>query len=136
MAHFARFFSIGAMLLVLTIPPVVADDTPSLESRIGDVFLRSMLHWRYDYGKMDTVKAGVACIPWDRIDAAYLDEAIFDALGFSFSVARDEAAVRIATQGCEQMKARAEISGCACEAILIDDRAVVTVPEDAAARLR
>ncbi|MFP6759614.1 MAG: hypothetical protein VCC99_15575 [Alphaproteobacteria bacterium] len=136
MAHFARIFALGAIVLGLAFPPAIADDTPSLESRIGDVFLRSMLNWRYDYAKMDTVKAGVACIPWDSIDTAYLDEAIFDALGFSFSVARDDAAVHIATQGCEQMKARAEISGCACEAILIDDRTVVTIPEDAAARLR
>ena len=65
MAHFARIFALGAIVLGLAFPPAIADDTPSPESRIGDVFLRSMLNWRYDYAKMDTVKAGVACIPWD-----------------------------------------------------------------------
>ena len=111
-----------------------AEDGATLGERVGEVFLRSMKHWRYDYGIMATTKAGVACIPWQRLDGEYLDEAIFEALGFSYSVAKEEAAIRIATQGCEKMKAHYELSDCACELVLIDDAVGVTVPEDVSSR--
>lgn len=128
MPFFKRIFLLVALLAS---PAAMAQDAPSLETRVADVFLRSMTNWKYDYATMDTVKAGVACIPWARIDATYLDEAIFDALGFAYSVARDDAAVRIATQGCEQMKAHNTLTDCACEAILIDDAVVVAIPPEA-----
>jgi hypothetical protein len=136
MTIFRRTFLIAAALAALTATPAVAEDATSLEARVGEVFHRSMANWRYDYTKMETTRAGVACIPWDRMDAAYLDEALFEALGFSYSVARDDAAVRIATQGCEQMKAANKLTDCACEVVLIDDRLEVQVPADAAERLR
>ena len=136
MTIFGRTFLIVAALAALTASPAAAEDATNLEARVGDVFHRSMANWNYDFTKMDTTRAGVACIPWDRMDAAYLDQGLFEALGFSYSVARDDAAVRIATQGCEQMKAANKLTDCACEVILIDDRIEVAVPEDAAARLR
>ena len=82
-------------------------------------------------------EAGWARRIGDRIEITAATQAPYmDLESVALILAIDDAAVRIATQGCEQMKARAEISGCACEAILIDDRTVVTIPEDAAARLR
>jgi hypothetical protein len=122
-------------LMALPLASAKAEDGVALAERVGEVFLRSMKHWRYDYGIMATTKAGVACIPWQTLDAKYLDEAIFKALGFSYSVANEEAAIRIATQGCEQMKAHYELGDCACEVVLIDDTVGATVPDDVAARL-
>ena len=112
-----------------------AEDGAGVAERVGEVFLRSMKHWRYDYGLMATTKAGVACIPWQSLDTEYLDEAIFEALGFSYSVAKEDAAIRIATQGCKDMKAHYELSDCACEVVLIDDTVAVTVPDGVAERL-
>jgi len=116
-------------LMSLSAESARAKDGAGLAERLGQVFHRSMKHWRYDYSKMQTTKAGVACIPWRKIDAAYLDEAIFEALGFSYSVAKEDAAIRIATQGCEEMKAHYALADCACEVVLIDDAVAVTVPD-------
>ena len=93
------------------------------------MFYRSMAHWRYDYSKMPSGKAGVACIPWARLDDAFLNEGIFEALGFSYSVASDETAIQIATQGCERMKAHYRLSDCDCEVVLVGDTVVVEIPE-------
>jgi hypothetical protein len=102
---------------------------PNLQQRIGAVFYRSMAHWRYDYSKIPPGKAGVACIPWGRLDDAFLNEGIFDALGFSYSMAQEETAIQVATQGCEQMKAHYRLSDCNCELVLVGNKVVVEIPE-------
>ena len=104
-------------------------DTVALADRLGEVFQRSMKHWRYDYGNLEPRKAGVACIPWQRLDAEFLDNGIFDALGFSFSVAKDEMATKIADQGCNQMKTHYKLTDCECEPVLLGETIVVTLPE-------
>ena len=101
----------------------------NLQQRVGAVFYRSMAHWRYDYSKMPSGKAGVACIPWARLDDAFLNEGIFEALGFSYSMARDETAIEVATQGCDRMKAHYRLSDCNCEVVLVGDTVVVEIPE-------
>ena len=124
-----RLAALGAVLLTcLAAAPAWAQDETGVEARLGAMFHRSMAHWRYDYTAMPTGKAGVACIPWETIDETYLDEAIFDALGFSYSTATGEVAIRIATQGCEQMRAAKKLTDCACETILLDDAVVLTSP--------
>jgi len=115
-------------------PAAAADDRAhggALEDRVGAVFYRSMSHWKYDYSKLPDRKAGVACIPWERLDTAFLDSAIFEAFGFSYSVAKEEVAIRIATQGCNQMKAHYKLTDCACELVLSGEAVAVTVPEEA-----
>lgn len=124
-----RFAALGvALFTCLAAAPAWAQDETGVEARLGAMFHRSMAHWRYDYTAMPTGKAGVACIPWETIDETYLDEAIFDALGFSYSTANGEVAIRIATQGCEQMRAAKKLTDCACETILLDDAVVLTSP--------
>ena len=122
---------IGVMSLAL--PAAAADDDSdggALERQLGAMFYRSMTHWKYDYAKLPDQKAGVACIPWERLDTAFLDSAIFEAFGFSYSVAKDEVAIRIATQGCNKMKAYYKLTDCACELVLIGAAVTVTVPEE------
>ena len=118
------------------VPCAAADDgsgshtgESTLQQRLGEVFYRSMAHWRYNYSKMPSGKAGVACIPWARLDDAFLNEGIFEALGFSYSMARDETAIEVATQGCNRMKAHYRLSDCNCELILVGDTVVVEIPE-------
>ncbi len=129
--RFAGLVALAAVAL-MALPDSVArvEDGAGVAARVGEVFLRSMKHWRYDYREMQTTKAGVACIPWEKVDAAFLDEAIFEALGFSYSVAKEEAAIRIAMQGCKDMKAHYKLTDCACEVVLIDDVVDVVVPDN------
>jgi hypothetical protein len=131
-----RFGWIGLAVVVVAMafssPAVAADDGSdgaTLEKRIGEVFYRSMAHWRYDYSKIPDRKAGVACIPWERLDTEFLESDIFEALGFSYSMADDEGAIRVATQGCNQMRAHYKVTDCACELVLIGETVVVVVPE-------
>ncbi len=128
---FAGFVALAAVAL-MALPDSVtrAEDGAAVAARVGEVFLRSMKHWRFDYREMQTTKTGVACIPWEKVDAAFLDEAIFEALGFSYSVANEEAAIRIAMQGCKDMKAHYKLTNCVCEVVLIDDAVGVVVPDN------
>ena len=123
-----RLAALGAAILTCLAASAWPQDESGVEARLGEMFHRSMAHWRYDYAALPSGKAGVACIPWDSVDETYLDEAIFEALGFSYSTASDETAIRIATQGCEQMRAAKQLTDCACETILLDDAVVVTSP--------
>jgi len=121
---------IGAMSLAW--PVTAADDVSDgsvLADQLGATFYRSMVHWKYDYTKIPGRKAGVACIPWKRLDAAFLGSAIFKALGFSYSMAEDSGAISVATQGCNRMRDHYKLTDCVCEVILIGDAVVVTVPE-------
>jgi len=114
-------------------PATAADDGAdggALADRVSAVFHRSMSHWKYDYTKLPDRKAGVACIPWERLDTAFLDSAIFEALGFSYSMAEDSGAIDVATQGCNRMKAHYKVTDCVCEVVLIGEAMAVTVPEE------
>lgn len=118
------------------LPCAAADDgsaavtsEPNFQQRLGAVFYRTMEHWRYRYEKIPPHKAGVACIPWARVDDGFLNNGIFEALGFSYSMASDEGAIPVATQGCEQMKAHYKLSDCDCELVLVGDTVVVETPQ-------
>lgn len=121
-----------ALAVSLSFPATAAGDDAdevTLEQRLSEVFYRSMKHWRYNYSKIPDRKAGVACIPWQRLDSAFLDNEIFQALGFSFSMAAEDGAIRVATDGCNQMRAHYKLNDCACELVLIGEKVVVVVPE-------
>ena len=111
-------------------------DESDIAGQLAGVFLRSMEHHGYDYGAMDPKRGAVACIDWDAIDQAFLDEGVFEALGFSFSVGRDEMALQIAGQGCESMARHYKLESCTCMPVMIDDTPVIEVPPATAERLR
>lgn len=133
----AGFRRIGLAVVIVAMslawPAAAADDGSdggALEDQLGAVFYRSMAHWKYDYTKIPGRKAGVACIPWKRLDTAFLDSAIFEALGFSYSMAEDSGAISVATQGCNRMRDHYKLTDCVCEVVLIGEVVVVTVPEE------
>lgn len=108
----------------------------AVKMKIGDVFHRTMKHWKYSYTALDTTKAGVACMRWQHIEQKFLDDGIFEAIGFSYSVAKEEAAIRIATQGCEEMARHYEVTDCTCEIVLVDDEVRVAPPQEVIDRLQ
>lgn len=120
------------VLMSLAWPAAAADDGSdggALADRVSAVYHRPMSHWKYDYTKLPDRKAGVACIPWERLDTAFLDSAILEALGFSYSMAEDSGAIHVATQGCNRMKVHYKLTDCVCEVVLIGEAVAVTVPE-------
>lgn len=112
-----------------------ADANARAAKVIGDLFIRSMANWRYDYGGLDTTKAGVACIPWDKIDQEFLEVGEFKGLGFSYSIATEEYAVKVATDGCERMVTGLKLDDCVCQTVMKDDTPVVFVPQAVRDRL-
>lgn len=122
--------------VVLLIVATARADEPDIAGQLAGVFLRSMEHHGYDYGALDPKRGAVACVDWDAIDQAFLDDGIFEALGFSFSVGRDEMALQIATQGCQNMARHYKLEACACLPVMLDETPLIEVPPATAERLR
>ena len=138
LSKYTRFVQARTAVLIVLMsfawPTANADDGSDravLADQLGTVFHRSMSHWKFDYTKMPDRKAGVACIPWKRLDTAFLDSAVFEAIGFSYSMYDDEGAINVATQGCNQMKGNFKLSDCECEVVLLGETVAVTVPKEA-----
>ena len=133
---------LGKILVISLASTLLTTDANSnangdaVEMKIGDVFQRTMKHWKYSYTALDTTKAGVACMRWQHIDQKFLDDGLFEAIGFSYSVAKEEAAIRIATQGCEEMARHYEVTDCSCEVVLVDDEVRVSPPQEVIDRLQ
>ncbi len=128
---------IGMFLTAVLLAATVARaDESDIARHLAGVFLRSMEHHGYDYGALDPKRGAVACVDWDAIDQAFLDDGIFEALGFSFSVGRDEMALQIASQGCENMARHHKLKTCACMPVMIDETPLIEVPPATAERLR
>lgn len=128
---------IGMFLTAVLLASAAARAEESdIARQLAGVFLRSMEHHGYDYAAMDPKRGAVACIDWDAIDRAFLDDGIFEALGFSFSVGRDEMALQIATQGCENMARHHKLETCACMPVMIDETPLIEVPPATTERLR
>lgn len=122
--------------VVLLIVATARADEPDIAGQLAGVFLRSMEHHGYDYAALDPKRGAVACVDWDAIDQAFLDDGIFEALGFSFSVGRDEMALQIATQGCQNMARHYKLEACACLPVMLDETPLIEVPPATAERLR
>ena len=123
---------VAVALLLIASPTLSAEEsgnTSPLQAHLGEVFQRSMAHWGYDYRGLPGHKAGVACVPWAGLTEAFLENEIFGALGFSYSMADDAGALNVATQGCQIMKRRKKMSGCECATVLLGEEVVVAVPD-------
>ena len=64
-------------------PNANGDDLSSIETQLGEMFHKTMKKWQMSYTVQETTKAGVACVPWDRLDLELLSTGIFEAIGFS-----------------------------------------------------
>lgn len=121
------------MLISLAAPLLSAnadeEKKTTLSSELGDVFHRTMEKWQMSYTVQQSRKAGVACIPWSKIGRDFLASGIFEAIGFSYSMATDEAAIRVATQGCHEMANHYKVEGCMCEVVFLNDDPAAVTPE-------
>ncbi len=109
---------LAAILTFAAFGPARADTAGQL---IG-VYKRSMLSWSIDYDTLRPNRAGAACIPWDTLSDTFLDEGIFDALGYAWQVAGEPVAVQAAMEGCERMRRAQQLEEtCTCELLLYND---------------
>ena len=111
-------------------PNANGDDLSSIETHLGEMFHETMKKWQMSYTVQETTKAGVACVPWDRLDLELLSTGIFEAIGFSYSMATEDAAIRVATQGCQQMAQHYQVVDCNCDVIFVNEDVVVSLPDD------
>ena len=128
-----KYVPLWCMLICLATPilSVNADEekNTNLSLELGDVFHRTMEKWQMSYTVQQSRKAGVACIPWSKIGRDFLASGIFEAIGFSYSMATDEAAIRVATQGCHEMANHYKVEGCMCEVVFLNDDPAAVTPE-------
>ena len=111
-------------------PNANGDDLSSIETQLGEMFHKTMKKWQMSYTVQEITKAGVACVPWDRLDLELLSTGIFEAIGFSYSMATEDAAIRVATQGCQQMVQHYQVVDCNCDVIFVNEDVVVSLPDD------
>ena len=118
-------------ITILVLPPNAnGEDLSNIETQLGEMFHKTMKKWQLSYTVQETTKAGVACIPWDRLNLELLSTGIFEAIGFSYSMATEEAAIRVATQGCQQMAQHYQVVDCSCDVIFVNEDVVVSFPDD------
>ncbi len=120
-------FLVVALLATALVSPAQADPT----AQLIEVFKRSMLSWSIDYDTLRPNRAGAACIPWESLDDAFLEEGIFEALGYAWQVAGEPVAARAAMEGCERMRGGLQlIEICTCELLLYNDEVRLDLPEN------
>ena len=92
------------ILAISWLPSSVEADSHlhQINIKFGEAFERTMVHWRYDYNKLDGTKAGVACVQWSRIDQTFLEEGIFEAIGFSYSMAKEKPQFALPTKAANK----------------------------------
>ncbi len=121
-------FIVVTLLATALVSPAQADPT----AQLIEVFKRSMLSWSIDYDTLRPNRAGAACIPWESLDDAFLEEGIFEALGYAWQVAGEPVAARAAMEGCERMRrGRHLVEICTCELLLYNDEVRLKLPETA-----
>jgi len=123
-----------AVTALVATAPARADES-GLAQAIAASYLRTMAHWHVDYHAQDTEKAGTACIDWQTLDREFLESGLFDALGYSYSLANTAMAVKIAGEGCKGMARKLRLKGCECVTVMVDEDVAVEIPPEVAARL-
>ena len=111
-------------------PNANGEDLYKIETQLGEMFHKTMKKWQMSYTVQETTKAGVACVPCDSLDLELLSTGIFEAIGFSYSMATEDAAIRVATQGCQQMAQHYQVVDCSCDVIFVNEYVVVSLPDD------
>ncbi|MCE2474552.1 MAG: hypothetical protein OXC11_06960 [Rhodospirillales bacterium] len=119
-------FLVVTLLAAALVSPAQADPT----AQLIEVYKRSMLSWSIDYDTLRPNRAGAACIPWESLDDAFLEEGIFEALGYAWQVAGEPVAARAAMEGCERMRRGHQlVKICTCELLLYNDEVRLILPE-------
>ena len=111
------------------IPNLDNRDKEKIKSDVLKTYLRSMNKWKIPFNDLLENKAGAACVQWEKASEKFLENGIFDALGYSRDIANKSAARIAAISGCEKMKEYYKLGEtCSCEVIIVNDKNETLIP--------
>ncbi len=122
--------------ILLTLKPLLAQ-IPNIENRnkkkikegIAITYIRSMSKWDIPFEDLLENKSGAACIQWKKLTDSFLENGMFDALGYSQNIPNKKASQIAAISGCKKMKDYYKLGNtCKCEVVLTNDENKVILP--------
>ena len=91
-------------LLASQIPNLENRDKAKIKKGISDSFIRSMNKWDIPFNDLLENRSGAACINWKLLTKDFIENGIFDALGYSQNIPNKKASKIAAISGCKKMK--------------------------------
>ena len=86
------------------IPDLENRDKEKIKKNIVNTYLRSMNKWDIPFNDLLENRSGSACINWNSLTEEFLENGMFDALGYSQNIPNKKASQIAAVSGCKKMK--------------------------------
>lgn len=116
-------------ILVSQIPNLENRDKAKIKKDISETFIRSMNKWDIPFSDLLENRSGAACINWKLLTTDFIENGIFDALGYSQNIPNKKASQIAAISGCKKMKIYYKLGDtCSCEVILTNNENIVNLP--------
>lgn len=111
------------------IPDLENREKNKIKSDVLETYLRSMSKWDIPFLDLLENKSGAACIQWNKMTENFLEEGMFDALGYSQNIPNKKASQIAAIAGCKKMKDYYKLGDtCKCEVIITNSQNEVVLP--------
>ncbi|OUX16310.1 MAG: hypothetical protein CBE11_02445 [Rickettsiales bacterium TMED251] len=114
---------------IAQIPNIEDRDKKKIKEGIVETYLRSMSKWDIPFDDLLENKSGAACIQWNKITNIFLENGMFDALGYSQNIPNKKASQIAAISGCKKMKTYYKLGDtCKCEIVVTNNENEVLLP--------
>ena len=111
------------------IPDIENRDKEKIKNGIVTTFIRSMDKWDIPFNDLLENRSGSACINWEELSKDFLENGIFDALGYSQNIPNKKASQIASISGCKKMKEYYKLEdSCSCEVILTNNNLEIKLP--------
>ena len=121
--------TIYSNILVSQIPNLENRDKAKIKKGISESFIRSMSKWDIPFNDLLENRSGAACINWKLLTKDFIENGIFDALGYSQNIPNKKASQIAAISGCKKMKVYYKLGDtCSCEVILTNNDNIINLP--------
>ena len=109
--------------LLAEIPNIDDRDKEKIKNDIVDTYIRSMNKWDIPFNDLLENRSGSACINWNSLTEEFLQNGMFDALGYSQNIPNKKASQIASLSGCKKMKDYYKLEDtCSCEVIITNDK--------------
>ena len=124
-------------IIILIYSNIAISQIPNLENRdkekikkgISISFIRSMNKWDIPFNDLLENRSGAACVNWKTLTEDFIENGIFDALGYSQNIPNKKASQIAALSGCKKMKVYYKLGDtCSCEVIITNDDTIINIP--------
>jgi len=111
------------------IPDLENKDKSKIKQGLSNTFIRSMNKWDIPFNDLLENRSGAACVNWSLVTDQFLENGIFDALGYSQNIPNKKASEIAAISGCKKMKDYYKLKEtCSCQVIVTNDETVIKLP--------